>query len=379
MRIFQFGKTWFSEHSGGGSDRVFAALAQHLPAPTTSVRSFVFGDIPTNGASVAGMQSVGKESEILPVRWYAMRRSVTNALREQPPDIVTSHFALYTLPVLDRLSDLPLVTHFHGPWAKESRMEGESSSKVAVKEWVESRVYRRSEHFIVLSEAFRDILIRDYGIDGSEIEIVPGGVEFELFDTGLSRQQARMHLDWPTDRPILLAVRRLVHRVGLGPLIEALTTIQREVPDILLMIAGKGPLRTSLEQKVKDSDLADHVRFLGFVPDANLPAAYRAANLSVMPTQGLEGFGLSAVESLAAGTPVAVTPVGGLPSIVSGLSEGLIFDDSSVSSLAGRLADLLRGSVPLPTPEACQSHARDHFDWSVIADRTRSVYQEVIA
>jgi len=258
-------------------------------------------------------------------------------------------------------------------------MEGESSSKVAVKRWIESRVYRRSDRFIVLSEAFRNILIREYEIDGEDIEIVPGGVDVDLFDTGLSRREARIRLNWPTDRPILLAVRRLVHRVGLGPLIEALTMIRREVPDVLLMIAGKGPLRASLEQMAHSMGLDDHVRFLGFVPDADLPSAYRAADLSVMPTQGLEGFGLSAVESLAAGTPVAVTPIGGLPSIVSGLSEALIFHDSGVPALAQRLTGLLDGSILLPTSENCQSHARDHFDWSVIANQTRSVYQDVIA
>ncbi len=379
MKIFQFGKTLFSADSGGGSDRVFAALARNLPNSQTTLRGLVIGTPSSAGSFIPGIESTAMTGESLTSRLRSVRRSFQQTLNEETPDLVTSHFALYTAPVLDLLHEIPLIVHFHGPWASESRMEGESIGKVALKRWIESRVYRRSERFIVLSEAFRDILTREYGVDSAKIEIVPGGVDVNLFNTGLSRGEARRRLGWPTDRPILLAVRRLVHRVGLGPLIEALDTIRRHVPGILLMIAGKGPLRASLQQKARSLDLTEHVQFLGFVPDADLPTTYRAADLSVMPTQGLEGFGLSAVESLAAGTPVAVTPVGGLPSVVSGLSDALIFQDSTVTALASRLIDLLDGSIPLPRPRECQAHARKHFDWSVIADQTRYVYEEVIA
>lgn len=375
MNIYQLGKTWFSESAGGGSDRVFAALQTHLPSSGTHVHGMVLGDVPTNGFAVPGTHSVGDESVSLTGRWRAIRRHVRNTLPPFHADVVTSHFALYALPVLDVIREHPHVVHFHGPWARESAMEGESVLKVAFKSRVEKTVYGRGDCFIVLSPAFRDILVDEYGVSADRIRIIPGGVDVSAYDrTHLSRTAARRQLGWPEDRPTLLSVRRLVKRVGLEGLVDAVRTIRKSVPDVLLMIAGKGPLKADLETMIDDFDLHDHVRLLGFVPDDDLPVAYRAASLSVMPTIALEGFGLSAVESLAAGTPVIVTPIGGLPTIVSELSDDLVFGSVNPDALARRLTSALDGSMSLPSDIECRNYAAAHFDWPVIARRIYDVY-----
>lgn len=377
MQIYQLGNTWFSENAGGGSDRVFTALMNHLPQADTSVRGVVVGPPPKNGTVVPGVTGVSTDTDGLWTRWRAVRQQVTRDFRESPPDVVGVHFALYAAPVLDRLRDQPLVVHFHGPWAEESKMEGDGAWKVALKKKVEQLVYRQADHFVVLSEAFERVLHRTYGIPRNRISIIPGGVNVDRYHTGVTRTAARNRLGWPTDRSIIVSVRRLVKRVGLEALLRAVDEVRTQVPDVLLLIAGKGPLRKTLEEGIRARNLTDHVRLLGFVPDDDLPFAYRAANVSVMPTRALEGFGLSAVESLAAGTPVLVTPVGGLPDIVRDLSPNLIFDDCTDAALASRLTAALDGSLSLPSSKECQSYATARFDWSAVANRTHSLYQEV--
>ena len=147
------------------------------------------------------------------------------------------------------------------------------------------------------------------------------------------------------------------------------------VPDALVLIAGTGPLRAELEARVAALGLAHHVRFLGFVPDADLPTAYRAADLTVVPTTALEGFGLITVESLAAGTPCVVTPVGGLGEIIAPLSPQLITAGATKADVSTTIADALLGTIPLPTAEQCSAYARRCFDWPVIASRVRDVYE----
>lgn len=377
MRIYQLGNTWFSKHSGGGADRVFTALMNHMPNAETSVRGLVVGPPPSNGAVVPGVTGVSAESESLWRRWWAIRQHVTRDFQAAPPDVVGVHFALYAAPILDQTRSQPFIMHFHGPWAAESKMEGDGAWKIALKKKLEKTVYNRADHFVVLSKAFQTVLHRTYGISNDRISVIPGGVDVAEYDTGVSRRSARQHLGWPTDRPTILSVRRLVTRVGLESLVRALDTVRTHIPDVLLLIAGKGPLRETLETLIAARDLADHVQLLGFVPDDDLPYAYRAADVSVMPTQALEGFGLSAVESLAAGTPVLVTPVGGLPDIVRDLSPNLIFEDSTEDALASRLLAALDGSLPLPSRKECHAYAEAHFDWRVIASRTRTLYQEV--
>jgi glycosyltransferase involved in cell wall biosynthesis len=147
------------------------------------------------------------------------------------------------------------------------------------------------------------------------------------------------------------------------------------VPDALVLIAGNGPIRAELEARIAALGLGDTVRLLGFVPDEQLPLAYRAADLSVVPTASLEGFGLITVESLAAGTPCVVTPVGGLPDIVAPIAPQLVTASARAADIGDTLAAALLGTIPLPSAAACARQARERFDWPVVAARVRDVYE----
>jgi glycosyltransferase involved in cell wall biosynthesis len=167
--------------------------------------------------------------------------------------------------------------------------------------------------------------------------------------------------------------------MGLENLIEAVKTVKQRVPDILVLIAGKGWLSDELQQQIKTAGLEHHVRLLGFVPDADLPLAYRAADLTVVPTVSLEGFGLTTVESMAAGTPPIVTPVGGSPEVVGGLSPDLIVPDWTPEALSAAISAAFRGELKLPSSEQCKAFARANFDWSTAIRKVLAVYQEAIA
>jgi glycosyltransferase involved in cell wall biosynthesis len=124
--------------------------------------------------------------------------------------------------------------------------------------------------------------------------------------------------------------------------------------------------------------LGEHVRLIGFVSDEDLPLFYRAADVSVVPSVALEGFGLVAAESLAAGTPCLVTPVGGLPEVVGGLSAGLVMKSASVDDMAAAIRAALLGEMALPDAQACRDYARGAFAWDLIARRVAEVYAEAL-
>ena len=112
---------------------------------------------------------------------------------------------------------------------------------------------------------------------------------------------------------------------------------------------------------------------MGFLPDELLPIAYQAADLSLMPSQSFEGFGLAIVESLSCGTPVLCTPVGGMPEILAPFSPDLITNSTSVSDIAEKLVEVLQGTISLPTSVACRQYAVDNYDWEKIAQKVRQV------
>jgi glycosyltransferase involved in cell wall biosynthesis len=200
-------------------------------------------------------------------------------------------------------------------------------------------------------------------------------VDCDRFSVVASRAECRVRLGWPVDRRIVLCVRRLTHRMGLSQLVASVGALRQRVPDVLVLIAGQGPLEAELQMQIQRAGLEEHCRLAGFISEADLPSAYRAADLTIVPSVALEGYGLIVPESLAAGTPALVTPVGGLPETVEGLSDALVLTAASAPAIAQGLGDALTGAVSLPTADECRAYARRRNDWPVVAEQVRRVYE----
>ena len=375
VRTLQVGMEWFPERPGG-LNRVFYELARHLPEAGVEVTGLVAGTEAVSRDSDGVVEGFAPHSDSLVPRIVAVTRRGRALVRSDPRTLVVSHFALYTYPLLTALGDRPLVVHFQGPWGLEGRAERQSGLAVAAKTAIERAVYARATAFIVLSTPFQKILEEQFGVPASRIHVIPGGVDVSRFAIGATRAECRARLGWPTDRKVVLAVRRLTRRMGLDHLIDAAVRLRDAVPDVLVLIAGRGAIADELNGRILERGVGDHVRLVGFIPDEDLAFAYRAADLSIVPSVTLEGFGLIVAESLAAGTPVLVTPVGGLPEAVGTLAPQLVLRDSSADAIADGLIGALTGATPLPTPAACEAYARAHYDWAVIAARVRDVYEQ---
>jgi glycosyltransferase involved in cell wall biosynthesis len=372
LNVLALGVGWF-EAGSGGLDRVFRDLALGLPDAHVSLRGLVLGP-PDVGALTDGrVQAFGRGGP-LPARLFAARQAVARAVRDETPDVVAVHFALFAAPALDLLGRQPFVMHFHGPWADEATEEGAGPFGCALRRRLERSVYLRAARVITLSRAFADLAHSRYGVPADRISVVPGSVDLARFAPSMSRDAARAALGWPTGRPVLLAVRRLVRRMGLDGLIEAMPLVRAEVPGAVLMIAGWGAEEAALKTLAQHCGVADHVNFLGFLPESDLPTAYRAADINVVPSRALEGFGLTAAESLAAGTPSFVSPIGGLPEVVAPLSPNLVFQSTSSADIAAGLIAALQGGAP--GEDACLRYARERFSASRVVTETARIYRE---
>lgn len=370
--ILCVGLGWFPK-TPGGLDRYVYELTHQLAAAQDQVELCGVGLPQAELNSAIKLTNLAEPDNRLLQRLWLMRN---NFLSRQlaKPDAINLHFALYSLPLLQVLPDgVPITFSFHGPWALECRQEGVGKLGVFFRDWVEQRVYRRCDRFIVLSKAFGNILHQNYQVPWSKIHIIPGGVDLTRFQSNLSRQEARTQLKWSQERTILFTPRRLVHRMGLDKLLTALAKIKAQIPDVWLAIAGKGPIKAALEQQATELGLNDHVKFLGFLPDDQLPLAYQAADLTIMPSQSLEGFGLVLLESLACGTPALCTPVGGMPEVLEPFSPDLITASPEAKDIAERLEQVLTGKVAMPSRSACREYATNNFDWQKIAQQVRQI------
>ncbi len=370
--ILCMGLGWFPQ-SPGGVERYVYELTHHLAIAHDRVELCGVGLPENQPNSLIQLTNLTEPDHRLWQRLWSIRTNFLNR-KAAKPDAINLHFALYSLPLLNILPEkVPVTFTFHGPWALESKQEGASRLSVFVKRWFEQRVYARSDRFIVLSKAFGEILHQDFQVPWHKIHIIPGGVDLTRFQPNLSRQEARTQLKWPQDRAILFTPRRLVNRMGLDKLLIALAKIKPKIPDFWLAIAGKGPLKAALEQQATSLGLKDHVKFLGFLPDDQLPLAYQAADLTIMPSQSLEGFGLVLLESLACGTPALCTPVGGMPEVLATFSPDLITASPEAIDIADRLEAVLTVQELMPSRTACREYAATHFDWQKIAQQVRQV------
>ena len=277
-------------------------------------------------------------------------------------DVVDAHFALYAAaPLLAgrRLRGRPLVFHFHGPWAQESVAAGDRSRlNQLLRTTLERRVLRRADAHVVLSCAFRRVLIERFRVRPWEVHVLMPGVALDRFTPG-DRTAARARLEIADGAFVAVCTRRLVARMGLDVLLDAWGAIAQALPDgSLLLLVGDGPLRGSLAERARLAPLSGRVRVAGRLSERDLIDAYRAADVAVVPSVALEGFGLVVPEAAACGTPSIVSDVGGLPEAVSQLDRSLVVAPADAGALAERIAAASRGQLPTRHATAARRPAR---------------------
>ena len=376
MKLLQIGSTWLSYHFSG-LERYYAEVVTRLPLLGTEVTGLVYElkDFPNLG----GLQliSFGTQSKSV-IRQYWDQRRLVKAQLKRDIDMVVSHCTPSLFPSLEHLGDKPLICHFHGPRYLERAVEGAHPLSVRLSKYIEEKVYARTDRAITLSYYMKRVLVETYNFAEEKVSVVPGGVNVDQFKQAISRQEARQQLGLPSDRPLVLAVRRLERRMGLHNLIEAIQRVVRKYPEVLLLIVGKGARRQELDEQIRSMNITGQVRTVGAVSEHELPLLYRAADFTIVPTSAYEGFGLILLESLASGTPVLGTPVAAIPEVLGPLDESLLLEGSTPAAIADGISEVLSGERKLPGIAECEAYAVQHFAWPLVVANVNSIYQDVL-
>src|SRR5437870_1046205 len=238
---------------------------------------------------------------------------------------------------------------------------------------LERACLRRASRIQVLSDYSAEQLWQLYRIAADRLVKIPGGADLTTFRPAEDRAAVRARLGLPKEAPLLLTVRNLELRMGLDTLLRAMPQVVARRVDAQLLIAGAGSLRADLESLAAALGVGAHVRFLGFVPEGDLPRYYQAADCFVLPTRELEGFGLVTVEALACGTPVLGTPIGATPELLDPLDRSLLFADSGPTAIAEGICRFLERRERDPGAvrdlrRACVTHAERQYGWSRSVD-----------
>lgn len=233
---------------------------------------------------------------------------------------------------------------------------------------------RRAERIIVPSSAVAADAVRYLRMHPSRIRIIP-----EAPRTGLrAPDPARVHAFRAAnglEAPYLLCLGTAEPGKRAVDAIRALPAIRERHPHALLALAGNpGPLLEPLQREARRLGVQPAVRFLGYVPDADLPALLAGAAALVFPSL-FEGFGLPPLEAMACGTPVIATDAPAMNEVLNGAARLVpLRSPDAIAHEAVRLLD-----DPAWAAE-CSARGLQHaarFSWAAAAEATEAVYREV--
>ncbi len=238
------------------------------------------------------------------------------------------------------------------------------------------RSVRRADHILADSHSTARDLQEQWSVPPDRISVVQGAVDHERFrpvTDAVRLRDLRDHYGIH-DRPFIFALSSLQPRKNFVRLIEAYNLARHDanIKHLLVIGGGKGWLYDEIFAKVRSLGLAEHVLFVGFVPEDDLPAFYSAADFFAYPSL-YEGFGLPIVESLACGTPVLTADNSCLPE--AGGPGALYVHAEDVEAIAQGIVRLCQDANLRQTlRQAGQAHAA-RFTWQRSAEQLWRAYE----
>ena len=221
------------------------------------------------------------------------------------------------------------------------RPEGHTDRQRRMLDWTTRWSCHAASAIIAISESTRMDLIERYGVSPEKISVIPHGVGAQYVRAN-DASVADIRRRYSLERPFVLAVGTLQPRKNYDGLARSLKRVEPELGDIELVIAGKsGWMADDVRAAIDQSGFAAKVKLLDYVPDADLPALYSAAEV-VAFLSWYEGFGLPALEAMSCGTPVVASNRGSLPEVVG--PGGDIVDPEDESAMGAAIVRVVTDS-----------------------------------
>ncbi|GAA0856930.1 glycosyltransferase [Aliiglaciecola litoralis] len=255
----------------------------------------------------------------------AAKRTIVQIDKEQGVDIIDSHF---TYP--DGLAATEIAKSLAKKVTITLRGTELSHSLDPLKKPLLLAAWEQADHMICVSQSLKDLAI-SIGAQQDKFTVVGNGVDTDKF-TVIEQKLARQKLAIDTDSNVMITVGGLVKRKGFHRVIACMPELLKTYPKLVYLIVGgasaEGNIEQELKQQCKELGVEKHVRFLGSLPPEQLSVPLSAADIFVLATAN-EGWANVILESMACGTPVIATDVGGNKEVVNSDSVGEIvpFDD----------------------------------------------------
>jgi glycosyltransferase involved in cell wall biosynthesis/2-polyprenyl-3-methyl-5-hydroxy-6-metoxy-1,4-benzoquinol methylase len=316
-----------------------------------------------------------------PIVFASAARACRTIVEREAIDVVHAHWIVPNGPIAAfalRGAPVPLALTVHG-----SDVMLAARSRV-----LRSPVSRSLRRASVVSAVSRFMLgeVERLGADPRTLELIPLGMDLDAFRPDPdARARIRARLGVAPDEILVLGIGRLIAWKGFDYLVEAISRVRKQAPNVRLVVAGDGDERSTLSDLVHRLELDDHVTFVGAVGREDVPSYYAAADLVAVPSIRheagfVEGLGYVALETLASGTPLVASAVGGLEESVTHGETGLLVRERDSEALADAILTLAGDpGFRERLGENGRRRALEAPDWPAVAGRWIETYERIVA
>ena len=326
-----------------------------------------------NGVKVCSLKIMTKAYNvpIVPALFWKLAQA-------EKPDVIHTHqypvFFSDMSAAASWLKNIPLLLHVHVV----------SDAKSALSDFVSDiyystlglRTLRTADSVVVPSLAYKTKISKMH-INPDKIQVIPYGIDIKKFQKTTDGEAFKTKYHCQGSK-VILSVGRLNYQKGFQYLIDAMPSILKQVPNAKLVIVGEGEQLAYLKQLSKLREVGESVVFTGALGQAEIPNAYAACDVFVLPSL-FESFGISLIEAQAAGKPVIGTRTGGVPEALVEGETGILVEPGSIKELEKAIIQVLScKGLELEMGEKGEKFVEEHYSIQRTVGNVVNAYEKII-
>lgn len=265
--------------------------------------------------------------------------------------------------------DKPLIAHVHS--TEFDRTGGHGVNQHVYD--IERRGLMEAKAVIAVSGLTKNILVKEYGINESKINVVHNGIDLSTYSYDVDSVNEFLHLK-QQGMKIVLFVGRITLQKGPEYFVKVAEKVIPHNPNVLFVMAGSGDMENQIIRQVAEAKISDKVLFTGFLRDQELSKMYKASDLFVMSSVS-EPFGITALESIAHGTPILTSKQTGVSEVVT---HALKSDFWDVDEMANQILSYLAYDPLSKSLKQNSIQEVNNMSWKKVAEKCRDIYRKFL-
>lgn len=370
-----------AEYSFGGASIAASNLAIEMKKRNHEIKIFT--------TSANFFDSIERDGNLSVHRYATNIRILTSNISagmfwktlQHNTDLVHVHFDIPPGPlaglVYAKKKKVPLIVTYHGDWIDSY---GGYIRKVGVglhNRFVVDKLLSLADIIISPSQCYieESKFLNKYS---GKVVVIPNGIELKSFVSNYKKDECRKILGLPYDKKLILFFGNLSPYKGPDILLRALPKIINKVPDVELIIAGRGVMLNQLKVLSRDLGIEAKVHFLGFIKDTKKTLVYQASDLFVLPSvMNTESFGIVNLEAMACGIPIIASRIGGIPDVVKDGICGLLVEPNDPNGLSEGIIKILNDAELRERLGKTGKNQVKLYSWDKIAKETDRLYERL--